>query len=154
MHLSYFPSVPYGPPENITSNATHDQIIIFTDGIHPAQKNGIILGYDIFYLEVSKLPASVSQYQHTNVSAGDPLKVENLEPFTNYSIFIRGFNKIGASPLANFTRQTGEWGKTAYMLLSLVIVYLSVTFIFAKHCFAWADNDKMRATIMTRCGPR
>ena len=75
------------------------------------QRNGIILGYSVFFQETSY--AIPHELNLTFKEGTHSAEIKNLKPYTNYSVRILAFNIIGPGPKSPVaiieTDQEGGW---------------------------------------------
>ncbi|XP_045473824.1 Down syndrome cell adhesion molecule-like protein Dscam2 isoform X12 [Harmonia axyridis] len=96
--------VPSGPPTNIKIN-TSDQhsLVVFWNPPLRDEWNGDILGYYVGYrLASSEKPYIFETVEFTREEGKEHhLKISNLKTYTQYSVVVQAFNKIGAGPLSD-----------------------------------------------------
>jgi len=82
-----------GPPSNVTlvSDSQHSIIVLIAPPL-PVRRNGIILGYTVFYRQTNLLPnASYLSVKTTNSS----VKLTNLTVYTEYSVKVAAVTSVG-----------------------------------------------------------
>ena len=113
--LSFFP-VP-GPPSNVTlvSDSQHSIVVYITQPL-PLMRNGIIVGYTVFYRESDML--ADAGYLSVNTTASSVALV-NLTVFTEYSVKVAAFTSVGMGNESEVkTLVTQEGGNLLHFLLS------------------------------------
>lgn len=82
-----------GPPSNVTLLSESQQsVLVFVTPPAPAQRNGIIIGYNVLYRETNLLPdAGFLSVNTTNSSA----RLVNLTVFTEYSVKVAAYTREG-----------------------------------------------------------
>lgn len=110
-----FFSVP-GPPSNVTlvSESQHSIVVYITQPL-PLMRNGIIVGYTVFYRETNLLPDA--GYLSVNTTASS-VTLANLTVFTEYSVKVAAFTGAGMGHESEVkTVVTQEGGSLLYSLL-------------------------------------
>ena len=105
-----------GPPSNITLVSDSQQsIMVFITAPTPEERNGIILGYTVYYRQTSLLPGYVS----VNTSDSS-VRLTNLTVFTEYSVKVAAFTNAGQG---NASQQTivSQEGSMSFNLFSVVV---------------------------------
>lgn len=85
-------SVP-GPPSNVTlvSDSQHSIVVHIAQPL-PHRRNGIILGYAVFYRQTNLLPDA--GYLSINTTASS-VSLVNLTVFTEYSVKVAAYTSAG-----------------------------------------------------------
>ncbi|XP_044755484.1 Down syndrome cell adhesion molecule-like protein Dscam2 isoform X16 [Coccinella septempunctata] len=96
--------VPSGPPTNIKidSSDQHSLVVSWNPPLRD-EWNGDILGYYVGYrLASSEKPYIFETVEFTREEGKEHhLKISNLKTYTQYSVVVQAFNKIGAGPLSD-----------------------------------------------------
>jgi len=100
-------SVP-GPPSNVTlASDSQNSIVVFIDQPLPLMRNGIIVGYTVFYRESKRLPDAGYLSLTTTTSS---VTLANLTVFTEYSVKVAASTSVGMgeeSDVKNVVTQEG-----------------------------------------------
>lgn len=111
--LSFFP-VP-GPPSNVTlvSDSQHSIVVYIAQPL-PLMRNGIIVGYTVFYKESNILPDEGYLSVSTNASS---VTLANLTVFTEYSVKVAASTSVGMGNESGLkTVVTQEGGRLLFFL--------------------------------------
>ena len=98
---------PAGPPQMVSARAV-SATSIFIEWMEPLieERLGTIIAYDVYYAEA--LNRSSGKYKSINAGVFSTL-VNNLKPYTGYSISVRARTGAGAGPLSHsYIIQTHE----------------------------------------------
>ncbi|XP_020795716.2 LOW QUALITY PROTEIN: protein sidekick-1-like [Boleophthalmus pectinirostris] len=92
-------SVPSGPPQNVTAEAVSSTKILLTwTPVLKAQKNGVILGYKVFYSERDLV--SPRREQLVSGEGRVSLMLSPLNKYTVYELRVLAFTRLGDGPLS------------------------------------------------------
>uniref|UniRef100_A0A8C6TGS4 Sidekick cell adhesion molecule 1a n=1 Tax=Neogobius melanostomus TaxID=47308 RepID=A0A8C6TGS4_9GOBI len=92
-------SVPSGPPQNVTAEAVSSTKILLTwTPVLKAQKNGVILGYKVFYNERDLV--SPRREQLVSGEGRVSLMLTPLQKYTVYELRVLAFTRSGDGPLS------------------------------------------------------
>ena len=94
-------SEPSGPPQRVQfSDVTSKSVTVTWGPVPDGDRNGIILGYKVNYRALpsgGNLTEPVS-IQSNEQGEGGTKTLESLNEFTNYSISVLAFTKVGNGP--------------------------------------------------------
>ena len=122
MHVSFYPVVPSGSPENFSGMSPSSDTIVLTWDLPLMQnRNGIIRDYII---NVTALDTEEnSQY----VTSDRNLTLDSLMPFSTYAFIVAARTAVGAGPFSTvITIRTLEDGKRynyIYIILQFVEIF-------------------------------
>lgn len=106
----YWISVPSNPPESPKCDVLSSTSIYITWSPPPVDsQNGKIRGYKVFYIATDDIYEKETQVVKSN---NQYLTVENLKKYTNYSVWVLAYTKVGDGVKTNqFFCRTYEDGK-------------------------------------------
>ena len=116
----FFVSAPEGRPNNVRGNTkSATEITVNWDPIHPDHINSVLLGYTIYYVDVS---GSSSPPSHLEVGPDErSCVIGDLKPFTPYNISVTANASFAesekTSPITVLTDESGKY--TPEFILSL-----------------------------------
>lgn len=110
-------------PQNIRAEAkSKTEVLIMWEPPLSEACNGILIGYHVGYLPLDDIQSpATSIAPHTrytmktvniNSQYGEDIVINDLKPYTTYSIVVQAFNSRGPGPFSKpITVQTDEGGK-------------------------------------------
>ena len=102
-HIVLFNTVPSGPPLELVFSLTSHTIVLSWSPPLLSQCNGVITSYLI------NCTSGDSIINSTRTSSTS-LTITGLEPFTNYTCFVRASTVVGDGPAAIIQTMTAEYG--------------------------------------------
>ena len=118
--LLLFFLVPTAAPKELRSTAvTSTQITLSWTKVEEQHKNGIILGYKLFYKAVGQFAVNTTEKMKL-INDENTLQtiVMNLEKYVNYSIKILAFTSKGDGPNSTvISVETDQDGKPSYFVI-------------------------------------
>ena len=118
--LLLFFLVPTAAPKELRSTAvTSTQITLSWTKVEEQHKNGIILGYKLFYKAVGQFAVDTTEkIKLINDENTLQTTVMNLEKYVNYSIKILAFTSKGDGPNSTVVSvETDQDGKPSYFVV-------------------------------------
>lgn len=132
-----------GPPSNVSlvSDSQHS-IMVFIAPPEPVQRNGIIVGYTVFYRQTR--PDTGYLLVNTTTSS---VRLTNLTVFTEYSVKVAAFTSVGqgrASQQQTIVSQEGSMCVPLFVLIHFkcLVSQIGVLEIVKKFQFQWKHYNK------------
>lgn len=118
-HLANLYFIAPGPPSNVTlvSDSQHSIVVFITPPV-PAEQNGVIRGYTVFYRETNLLPEE--GYLSLNTS-NSTIRFINLTVFTEYSFKVAAYTSAGQGQHSQLKRIFSQEGSMSIDLLHLFL---------------------------------
>lgn len=111
--IRYFVFPVPGPPSNVTvvSDSQHSIMVFMAEPL-PLMRNGIILGYAVFYRETNLLPDA--GYLSVNTTASS-VTLANLTVFTEYSVKVAAYTSAGRGDTSEVKTIVSQEGGTLFV---------------------------------------
>ena len=105
--------VPSGPPQSVTAATKGSkEIAVEWQNVLPIDRNGIILGYKVFYREVGQFAVNrIEKVQEVNDGSAVQTALAGLQEYVDYNISVLAFTSKGDGPKSTeITVRTGQIG--------------------------------------------
>lgn len=131
-----------GPPSNVTLKSDSQQsILVFVAPPAAAQRNGIILGYTVFYRQTSLLPGASFLIVNTSNTSDFSLRLTNLTVFTEYSVKVAAFTSAGQGQSSQLQTIFSQEGSMSVPLFDHALKFSIMMTSSKLYCIIWSQRS-------------